>query len=262
MKPLRAVFALLLVAGGASVEAAPLRICYEDIAEPPWSKPDGTGLNLDLMREVAQHLDEQLVFQPKPWSRCFEELRWGDVDAVLGGADSPERRAIGALPMLPNGDADPSAAVNEDRYYVYLRAGSGASWDGKKLVIPKGGVIVPRGYHVARVLRSEGYPVDEVVKTAEEAFRLLESGKADAAVLFGQQSQNMARDPRFAGHVIESPIPYATLPFYLIASHVIYSREPQRIEALWKGIREVRATPEYREREKTATQLTAPLNHQ
>ena len=262
-KPLQAVLLVMLLSiGSAEASAAPLRLCYEDISQPPWSAPDGSGLNIVLLHKVAEHLNEQFVYLPKPWKRCFEELRWGDVDAVIGAADSPSRRAFGVLPRLPDGHADPSSALNEDTYYVFIRNGSGASWDGRKLTIPHGSVIVPRSYSAASLLRSQGYPVSEIVKTPEEAFRLLADGKADVAVLFGRGAAELAHSARFISQVSEAETPYVTQPYFLMAGQTAYKRDAGRIDAIWSAIREVRATDEYRSMERDATSHSEPVTAQ
>ncbi len=259
-KPLLAALVLVLLSTRcAATGAAPLRLCYEDINQPPWSAPDGSGLNLVLLNKVAQQLDERFTYLPKPWKRCFEELHWGNVDGVIGAADAPDRREIGVLPRLADGRPDPSDALNEDTYYVFTRKGSGASWDGKRLTVPHGAVIVPRSYSAATRLRSQGYPVDEIIKTPEEAFRLMVDGKADVAVLFGRGSVELASSPRFSEHVEEAGTPYLTQPYFVMAGQSAYNRDPKRFDAIWKAIRDVRASPEYRKLEKNAAGQAVPL---
>ena len=36
--------------------ASPLRFCFEDASQAPWTEPDGSGLALDLLRTAAARL--------------------------------------------------------------------------------------------------------------------------------------------------------------------------------------------------------------
>lgn len=227
----------------------PLRLCFEDVAQAPWTMPDGTGLNLELLHRVAQLTGEHFVFQAKPWSRCIEEVRAGATDAVIGTADTPERRQVGKLPTLPDGQGDASAAVNEESYYVFLRPGSNANWDGKAFGHFQGAIVVPRGYYFVGALKAQGYKVDETIKSAEEGLRLVAEGLADIAILYGEEASTLARSQRFRGKVAKAAKPYVTLPFFLMFSHQAYDQNPKRVQAIWDGIRTVRATAEYREQE-------------
>jgi polar amino acid transport system substrate-binding protein len=248
--------ALLLLWASGSVNAAPppaLRFCYEDVPQAPWTMPDGNGLNIELLRRVERRLNEQFVFLSMPWKRCIEEVRSGQVDAVVAAVDSPERRIEGELPKLHDGRADDSKALYTESYHVFLRANSGASWDGKAFVVPHGGIVIPKGYYLVSALRAQGYAVAEAVKSSEEGLRLLADGTEDVAILFGLESESVALSPRFKDKVIEAPPAYVTVPFYLLVSHQAYSQDPARAEAIWSAIHSVRASGEYRKLETSAT---------
>ena len=248
----RAACALMLSAALGSAHAAPLRICYEDVPQRPWTMPDGSGLNFQLLQSVAGQTNDRFEFLAMPWKRCLENLSRGEVDAAIGTTDAPERRAIGVFPTLPNGQGDASAALYEDNDNVFLRVHGAASWDGRKLAVPKGAVTVPRSYYLGDTLRRQGYTVDDGIKSAEEGLRRLSGGGSDVAVLLGHEAEALARAPEFASYVAEEPAPYDTVQFYMAASRAAYDRDPKRFEAIWAGIRRVRQSPDYQTQEKTA----------
>jgi polar amino acid transport system substrate-binding protein len=230
----------------ASASAAPLRLCYEDVPQPPWTMPDGTGLNLTLLKLVEHAAGEQFQLFVKPWKRCIEELKGGQMDALVGAADTPERRAFLVPPVLADGRANPDAALNQDQVYVFLRVGGKATWNGKDLVTPHNEVVAQRGYMVADVLRQRGYTVIDAVKSAEDGLRMLAAGAADAAVLEGLAAHSLARnDARFKGKVTEARPPYMVMSAYLSFSRLAYQREPSRIEAIWSALSTVRSNPDY-----------------
>jgi polar amino acid transport system substrate-binding protein len=231
---------LLMIVLAMPARSAPLRFCYEEAPEPPWTMPDGSGEVLNLLRAVADRLHEQFVLQPVPWKRCIEEVRQGEFDGAVGSADTPERRTIGRLPLLADGKADATAALYENYYYVYSRTGSGAGWNGKHLTVPRGGVVVPRGYSIALELRAQGHTVLESIDRGEDGLRMLRSGMADIAILPGPKTRALALGPRYRDSITVSQQSWKFIPGYLLASNAIYEQNPARILAIWSAIRETR----------------------
>jgi polar amino acid transport system substrate-binding protein len=230
-----------------------LTICYEEVVQQPWTRPDGTGLNFELLKRVESQLGEHFRYAPKPWKRCIEEVRMGKVDAAIGAADSAERRQFGALPTLPDGRVDARCALYEEGYRIFLRPGGPASWDGKTLLSPSGVVLVQSGYIIADVLRARGFKPSETARSAEDGLRLVANGTYDIAVLFGPETEHLARtDPRFKDKVVLAPIPYEVLPLFLLFARSTYSRDSKRVDAIWAGIRSVRESSEYRKLEAAA----------
>ncbi|MES2297379.1 MAG: transporter substrate-binding domain-containing protein [Pseudomonadota bacterium] len=250
-----ALAALLMAPAGA----APLKLCYEDVPMQPWTTPQGGGLNLDLLRRVAAELGEQFEMTAKPWKRCLEELRSGQVDGLIGAADAPARRAFSLPPLLPDGRANAELALYTDSAYVFIRAGSPASWDGKDLVNPRGEIVAQRDYLVANILRERGYKVRDTIKLAEDALRMLAANAIDVAVLQSGSAAEMVKiDPRYRGRINQAKTPYMVMPFYLMIGREVYAREPKRIDAIWNAIGTVRATPEYRAMEAEAIRTVTP----
>jgi polar amino acid transport system substrate-binding protein len=246
MRTIRAkrVFVLLLLGLSITAWAAPLRFCYESAPEPPWTMPDGSGAVLDLLRTVADHLHEQFVLLPIPWKRCIEEVRVAEMDGAIGSADIPERRLLGKLPLLADGKADPTAAVYEEYYFVYSRTGSGAGWDGAHLIVPRGGIVIPRGYSIAVELRSQGYKVLESVDRGEDGLRMLRAGMADIAILPSLETHTLALGARFRDSITVAPQAWKLLYGYLLVSNASYQQSPARIQAIWNSIRETRRSAE------------------
>ncbi|XLZ67996.1 transporter substrate-binding domain-containing protein [Massilia sp. SR12] len=249
----RVLFALLALSVGMAAHAAkepPLRLCFEDVDQRPWSTPGGKGLNFELLKRVESHLNEQFLFSAKPWKRCLSELKLGQVDAVIGAADAVERRAWSRIPQLPDGREDPARALFEDSALVFLRVGGNGSWDGRELLAPGKVVVVQSGYLVAQQLRERGYIARDTVKSAADALRMLASGSYDVAVLQGFEASKLARDDdRFKGRIRQAEAPYTTISLHLMVARATYERDPQRIESIWQAIAAVRQSKEYRQLE-------------
>lgn len=250
---LSALFSALLLAGPATAAGVPLTLCYEDVAQRPWSAPDATGLNFELLRRAAKLTGEQFIYAAKPWRRCIEELRLGTVDGVIAAADSRDRRAFAAYPLLPDGSADPARALFTDTVNVFLRVGGQASWDGRTLVAPNMEVAVQSGYLVGSVLRERGYRPREMGKSAEDGLRLLLNGMFDVAILQGVEASRLVHnDPRFQNQIVQAAPPYRVVALHLPFNRELYYRNPRRMEAIWRAIASARQAPDYRHLEAEA----------
>lgn len=246
------VLAVILAAPLAQAAGAPLTFCYEDIPQAPWTMPDGSGLNIELLKRVAKLIGEEFHYVPRPWRRCEEETRTGVIDGMIGPSDNPRRRAYSRPPTKADGTQDPERAMYHDHVDVYLRANSGASWDGKTLVNPRKMAVAQRGYYTVDMLQARGQTVVDTPKSAEEGLRLLAAGSADVAVLMGRDAENLLRDdPRYHGRVLLAKQPFATFDFHLMVARKAYDKEPQRFEAIWNAIAKVRATAEYQRLEQS-----------
>jgi polar amino acid transport system substrate-binding protein len=245
--------AALLFSGMTFAGAAPLKLCHEDISQPPWAMSDRSGLSFDLLAKVEKVTGEQFRYIGRPWRRCLEELRLGLVDGVVGAGDSPERRTFARFPLTPDGRVNSDAAIYVDRAYVFMLPGAHASWDGKDLYSENKAVIAQHGYLVAEMLRERGYDV-QGVKSAEEGLRMLVAGIADVAVLQGLAASDVAkRDPRFRGKVQQSKQLYLQFPVYLIIASKLYEANPKRIETIWSAVASIRASADYRLQELATT---------
>lgn len=255
-----AVCALLLPCMQLAVAAdrPPLKLCYEDVSAMPWTRPDGTGLNLELLRAAEKNLQERFIYVARPWKRCIEEMRNGDFDGVFAAGESAERRTFGVFPTLPSGAIDPARALHEDRFQVFLRKGSAASWDGKTLLPTAKGVLAQRGYMIAGDLRVLGLDVKESTNSAHDALRQLAMGMFDMAVIQGPEAAKLLQtDSGMREKVMLSPIPYAVRPMFLLVAKPTYARDPKRIESIWTFIGETRKSSQYRANEAKA--LLLPL---
>lgn len=253
---LRIFPAICLLALSVNVRAAdpaPLHFCYEDVVQGYWTKPNGSGLALDLLRKVESRLGEHFVYASMPWKRCLEEVRIGTMDAAIGAADSPERREFAVYPTLPDGSADSRMAIWTDFFNVFYRTGSAVKWDGKELVVPGGTVMAQRSYFIVNVLRDRGYKVVESTKSAVDGLRFIAQGAVDVAVLQGMEAEWLcANDARFRDLVRKGSTPYFTTHVYLMPGRLSFDRDPKRVQAIWNEIRSVRATAEYRKLEEAA----------
>ena len=225
----------------------PLKFCFEDTSQAPWTQPDGTGLNIELLRRVEQRLNEKFEITSKPWKRCLEEVRLGVQDGLIGSAASTERRQFSVFPSTPEGKDDRSAALNDDWARVYIRTDSKVHWNGKNLSNVKQPVLVQRAYLIGKILQEKGFQIKEV-RTIHDALSALADGSAEVAILQSTEAENLAKYDSSIKHKIAiSPQAFIALAMYLPINRQTHARDPRRIQAIWDAIREVRASSEYRQ---------------
>lgn len=224
-----------------------LKFCFEDVAQSPWTMPNGTGLNIELLKRVEELLGERFEFISKPWRRCQEEVRTGVLDGYFGAAVSVERQSFSVYPVLPDSSIDTGSALNVDHTRIFIRNNSNISWDGKNLGKVNSPVVVQRGYLVGSILEKQGYKIREV-RTLEEALKLLANGDSEIAILQGIDALHMVKqDPRFKDTVQSHPLPYLSLYLYLPINQQRYQREPKRFQAIWNAIKTIRNSSSYQQ---------------
>ncbi|MFZ6801119.1 transporter substrate-binding domain-containing protein [Undibacterium sp. Di24W] len=242
---------LSLLALGLHSEKAfavtPLKFCFEDAPQTPWTMPDGSGLNLELLKRVERRLGENFELVAKPWKRCLEEVRTGVQDGLIGSAVAPERQQFSVFPTMPDGSADRTAALNEDQAKVYIRKDSKANWDGENLINVQQAILVQRAYLVGTILQKKGFQIKEI-RSIHEALELLVKGAADIAILQGTETENVVKyDSSINSKIRSAEAAFISLPMYLPVNRETYTQNPRRIEAIWNAIREIRTSSEYRQ---------------
>lgn len=224
-----------------------LKFCYEDVAQSPWTMPDGSGLNIELLKRVEELLGERFEFIPKPWKRCQEEVKTGVLDGYFGAAVSPERQQFSIYPSLPDGSIDTTSALNIDHTRIFLRNDSKVSWDGKSLTKVNSAIVVQRGYLVGAILEKQGFKIREI-RTLDEGLKLLATGEAEVAILQGLDALHMVKqDPRFKSILQSHPLAFLSLYLYLPINQQRYQREPKRFQAIWNGIKTIRNSTSYQQ---------------
>nr|WP_315486299.1 transporter substrate-binding domain-containing protein [uncultured Undibacterium sp.] len=230
-----------------ALAVTPLKFCFEDAPQAPWTLPDGRGLNLELLKRVERRLGENFELISKPWKRCLEEVRTGVQDGLIGSAVAPERLQFSVFPSMADGSTDRTAALNEDQAKVYIRQNSKANWDGQNLTDVRQAIVVQRAYFVGSLLKKQGFQIKEV-RSIQEALELLAKGAADLAILQGVEAEDLVKyDSNIKGKIRSAETSFVSLPMYLPVNRKTYTHDPRRIEAIWNAIREIRASSEYRQ---------------
>ena len=93
---LRHAWVGLLSISALCVEASGLKITGCASETPPFvlmkDHRGVSGFSVDLLVQIGQHLGRPVEVLERPWARCLEEVKRGDIDVAIDAYDDAERR--------------------------------------------------------------------------------------------------------------------------------------------------------------------------
>lgn len=195
---------------------------------------------------VEKEVGIQFQFNRMPWKRCLYMVENGLADGTFHASYSPERAKYGVYPMR-DGKLDLTRSICTDTYSLFVKKGSGVTWDGKRL----GNVSRPIGTELAFAisgdLRKMGHDVEEegsVINNLEKLLAGRISAYADMDTIV--ESTLRKSEPKYAAVEKLSP-PLSTKVYYLLISKKFYAVHPEVSERIWDAVRDVQKTDVYRE---------------
>jgi ABC-type amino acid transport substrate-binding protein len=221
-------------------QAAPLelKMCVFDHPFPPLTSPDGSGQAQDVLRRASRLQPVQIQIVVAPRFQCMEQLRTGQVDAMLA-AFIEERTSYSAFPMKDS-QPDASRAVGELNFSVSRRHGGSVDWDGKQFLnLGRQPVGTQPGLLHVSLLRQLNVVIDDSAGSPEQAFAMLAQNRVAAVVT--QQGEGEAIIARkYKGEVDMLPTPLIVTPMYLSINRNFYQRHQAQIDSYWDAVRQVR----------------------
>lgn len=222
-----------------------VRLCHDDIDSYPWLLKDRPGLNVLLLRAVETQAAVRFELQSAPWRRCLHYLQTGAVDGVFAASYSPERARIGRFPMAGE-RPDATRAMMLDSYSLYRLRSSAVAWDGRTLRVD-GLVGAQQGYSIVEQLKELGVEVDDGATAAERNLQKLAAGRVAATALLTLEADRLIRADAVWREIIEKISPVLIeKPYFLIFSRSFFARHEVVAEEIWRRIRSVRESADYR----------------
>jgi hypothetical protein len=168
-----------------------VKLCIFDHPFPPLTYPDGSGQAQDVLRRASRLQPVQIQTVVAPRFQCMEQLRTGQVDAMLA-AFIEDRTSYSAFPMKDS-QPDASRAVGEVNFLVSRRHGGTVDWDGKQFVnLGRQPVGTQPGLLHVSLLRQLNVVIDDSAGSPEQAFAMLAQNRV-AAVAAGRGRAIIAR---------------------------------------------------------------------
>ena len=241
--------ALLSDAFAAPHPAQALTLCYEDQNSYPWVMTDGSGLNLQLLRQVEEALALQVSFVAVPWKRCLSGLASGTYDGAFAASFKAERLAMGRYPQLADGRLDESKRLHTSRYALYRRKGDPVSWDGEMFVHLFGPVGALSGFSVVDFIRAQGAEVDETSRDPLALLRRLSHKRIDAVALQSLRGDFLLQlNPDLAAQVEKVAVLLEEKAYYLMLSIAYTSAHPEQALRIWDEVERQRESPLYQQK--------------
>jgi polar amino acid transport system substrate-binding protein len=250
--PLSAGLRRAAQAAVAAAVAAPVRIVFDVNENPPLFygvgtriDPEKPGVTIELLRMAAERSGIAIDLSRVPWQRGLYLIETGQADAIFASSFVEERLRYGVYPMK-DGRPDADRKLFDQSYRLFIRAGSGVSWDGKTLANLHAPVGATTGYAAAAMLRSMGIPVAEEPSHIGN-LRKLAAGRIDAyAELDTHVRPLLGANSEFPGIGELSP-PLRSKPYYLMFSKIFYTESPQVAEAFWDAIAAVNGSEAFQD---------------
>ncbi|WP_440056800.1 amino acid ABC transporter substrate-binding protein (plasmid) [Pseudoalteromonas sp. T1lg65] len=233
---IKAATLFFLLSVQASLAATEIRFCYEDKHAPPFVHhssmnipQDNPGLSIELVQLLNKQLiNARFVFIRKPWQRCLNDLKHGDVDVVIA-SHLVAREAYMVFPMTSDAVVDESLAVNKiatcllkhkDKLFLDVSADIPAT------------VALPRGY-AAKERLSKEFKVLET-DSFKEATALVDRKLVDATIGLCQiDNTKVQLLPPF--DKLKASYPPLDITYgYLAFSKAFYDANPLLAAELWK----------------------------
>lgn len=233
------LFALALPAMG-------MTLCVTDRPAAPLTFPDHDGQSQYLVRAAARAAGSEPLLVVKPWKRCVEALRVGQVDGLLGVQAFSVFKDFMRFP-LKNGLPDRAYALGVDTWVFVTREDQAIQWDGKALMGVSTPVSYPSGVNVVRLgLDSLGIRNSDSAKTALQLMQMLIAGRFQAVVIRESDAQGFLARQEFKSLRILAPV-FLVSDVYLAFGNDYADAHAGLVTATWEGIRRIRNSREWSE---------------
>lgn len=222
-----------------------LRVCIGDIDLPPLSFVDHDGQAQYLIRQAAAAQGWVVEFTPVPVRRCLLEVARGRYDAVAPVAATPSNQAVMAFPLLAS-KLNERHALSESTAVVFRVAGSNASWDGQRFTGLSTPVLFYAGSRVlAERLKTLQVVGDDSAKGTHQMVEMLLHGRAQLAIGLDAAVQLELQKPELAGRIEVLPQPFLRAHTFMALNQRFYAEHQASMDAVWAGIEQLRAAPEW-----------------
>ncbi len=235
MKIFAAIALSLFVTANAQAET--IKACADDRPWLPHTTPDkknpGTmQVLVDKAVSENKHTFESVIL---PWKRCQEEVKKGQIQAMIGAGFVPFNREFADFPMA-GADADAKRALGAARVVLVRQVGKGADFDGKKFINVTQQVGVPSGTKVILDKVVElGAKADDGAKTDEQNISKLLLGRLDLVAAYDTDVEALMKG-KYAGKIEVIKQPLIETHYYLAFSKAYAEKNKSSVEAIWKSI--------------------------
>lgn len=236
---------LILAAGNAVADCAPLRLGYVDQHRPPYFLGSGNaeaapaGAAVDLIREAAANAGCKVTAVRLPPARLRAALRAGTIDAMSMEAVESDKELY-ALPLDAAGNLDGGKALKVHTV-VFVRAGDTAlrSLDPARAF----GQRRLGSNHAAPLvapLRRQGFRIDDGAIDTERNFEKLLRNRIDGYAISVAAPADMDNwvAAKYGNAIVRLERPVQTNNVWLAISKDYHARHPAQVAEMWDWVAE------------------------
>jgi len=182
---------------------------------------------------VLQQLP-QATFINLPWQRCLAQVRAGRVTGLLSMGWTAERSKEYQFPER-NGAPDPSQALYDVPYLIFVRKDSKVQWDGQRFLGLQYGLITLKGYVAEQRLRDLN-ALSPLELDITQGVDLLLNRRIDGYIIPpGTTLQQFQQHPA-AAQVRQLELPFFSMPLYLAFSPKYCQENSERCQTVWRHL--------------------------
>ncbi|WP_159084595.1 substrate-binding periplasmic protein [Dongshaea marina] len=226
-----------------------LNLCHEDQNAFPWVFTAGSqsyGLDIELLRLVADRMDIEIRFHNQPWRRCLQSMQFGQVDGVFASSFKQNRLQMGHYPMTPDGQLDKGLRIHISGYSLYRQKGSRLTWSGNNFSGLTGRIGVQPGFSIVDRLRMLNVKLDEGARGPVAILDKLRRGRIQGAALQTLRADFVISQSALLRESIEKwPEPISEKPYYLMLSFDLVRKHPDFSQRLWNTLAEQRESKHF-----------------
>ncbi|OHD13594.1 MAG: hypothetical protein A2086_09920 [Spirochaetes bacterium GWD1_27_9] len=245
------LFSLLFLNSLFAEEPTPSEITFthEDENAYPWVLPDGTGIDIEMMKILEKKINIKIKLQKYPWKRCLELMKSNVVDGAFASSFKTERLEMGHYPTKEDGNIDNSKNIHYSGYSLYILRTSNLEWDGKAFKNLTGKIGIQSGFSIADKLKSLNVQIDEETKSIENNFnKLIKNRIQGLALQTARADFVLSKNKEFSNKIIKYSVDIESKPYFLMLSFDFVKKYPNLSKKIWKSIENIRNSKEYKDK--------------
>jgi hypothetical protein len=234
------ILALMLLFACCSAAAREYHLCVDSNDWATYTHPDRDGTLQTLVRKAMARQGDSVHFTPLPWLRCEAMAEKGAVDGLVGVPGTAAARERFAFP-LAQGLIDRSRAAATADIVLLRRAESAVRWDGHRLVGLKDKVAYVQGYdEIGARLDELGIPHSNEYRSDAQNMKALMLGRTNVVATYAESAVLLMQAPEYKGKLVQLEPSLGRIAYFIAFTKSVYAAEPDRIEALWRIVAELR----------------------
>lgn len=229
-------FTLFSLVSFAHNEKKPVTLCFENSQLYPYltdkekTNTEEAGLLVDII--IKSFLDEGIDVKVlrKPWKRCLNDVKFGQIDGTAALLWSKERSAAYSFPK----DKE-NHFLWQPRYMIFTHKESKLKYEAGKIHNQKLALSSPKGYLITSKLLKKGVTLTKEFSPLK-AMNLLERKRIDGYIIEEQIGNFYVKSLKLQNQIKVLENPFHEDYFYFVFSNDFKKKHPKLTQKIWENI--------------------------